>query len=117
MEMNFAIRRQFVLPRLVIPPLGRFAYLVTYPKPTVGVVELDIVHSEQNRKCEELSQLGSECRYYDSSECAFCLAHGIWPRCGLQQLKRERQASTPVLQCDGHTKRLRNTEEVCTGMV
>ena len=75
---------------LETPPPGRWTYLVTGPKRTAAVANLEIAHSERKRKSEEIFQSFSEYSDY-ASDCAFCILHGIWPRCGLHQPKRQRQ--------------------------
>ena len=111
------MRLRLRLPRLVTPPPGLWTYLVTCPKPTVGVAKLEIAHTERRRKWEEIFQPCSQYRYYASAECAFCILHGVWPRCGLQQPKRQRETSTLVGKSDGHPKRMRNIEEACDDKV
>ena len=113
MEGNLARRRHLHPLSVVTPPLGLWTYLVECPKATVSDVELGIAHSEQRRKWEEIVQPCSQYSYYASAECAFCILHGVWPRCGLQQPKRQRQTPTLVGKSDGQIKRMRKMEEEC----
>ena len=112
MERNLAMRRRLQLPRLVIPPIGRWSYLVKCLKPTVAVPELEISSSERKRTCEDIFQ---PCSNYDAyaSECAFCVLYGVWPRCGLQQPKRQRQSPMLAGNSDWHPMRTRIIEEAC----
>ena len=91
MERNLAMRRCLQLPRLVIPPIGRWRHLVKCLKPTVAIPELEISSSERKRTCEEIFQPYTNYDAY-AAECAFCVLHGVWPRCGVQQPKRQRQS-------------------------
>ena len=75
---------------LETPPPGRWTYLVTCPKPTAAVAKLETEHSERQRKSEQIFQPCSDYSAY-ASDCAFCIVHGIWPRCGLRQPKRQRK--------------------------
>jgi len=87
MGESLAIRRQWRLMPVVTPPRGLWKHLVERPKPVVADAELELALRERKRKWEQISY---HCISYSpfGSECGFCIAHNVWPRCSSRQPKR-----------------------------